>query len=106
MQFPPRFGERAILRGRSERDVAAPRERRAPALDAFRPVHRAPDREEVAQALAALSALLVLVVARSEEALELAHERLLLPCHETRLRLDALLLDKAGHGPNVSRAAF
>lgn len=91
---------------RSERDVAAPRERCAPALDPLRPVHRAPDREEIAQALAPLSALLVLVVARSQKALELAHERLVLPCHETRLRPAAPLLDIARHGLNVSRAAF
>src|SRR5919109_4263667 len=66
---------------RSERDVAAPRERRAPALDALRPVHRAPDGEEVADALAALSALLVLFGTRSQKPLELPHEHLVLPCH-------------------------
>src|ERR671934_431462 len=91
---------------RSERDVPATRGDDAATVNALRPVLRAPHRQEVAQALAALAALFVRVGLRSEKALAPVHEHFLLPCHELRLRRQTLRLDKRRHARNVSRVAF
>src|SRR5437899_10260791 len=107
---PPESGQRDASERRLEGDVAPARQAEATApFDALPPVHGAPDREEVAQALRALAARLLRLVwgaVRAEVLADAVHAERVLPAHAGSLGGRGPANDQPRYPRNVRSATF